>query len=220
MKFPYFFVGALLLLASARPLTAAAGPLTDKAYRVAAQLGTRESSLTPSQQDQIQRSLDNVLAVLNGQSGPDRSYLCVSRDNDNSRPYAIAYKDFANIVRIPGAIFNSREECERSIASGFRVMDRLFVCATRDNDGSHPYKIVALNGTANALMLQRSVLNTLDECLSATRSMQVRPEGVLYCGSRDNDGSRPFAQTGFKFDGTFVPSREEYNSLSDCNNSL
>jgi hypothetical protein len=202
------------------PALAEAGSLTDRAYQVAAQLGTRESTLSPSQQAQVSRDLDHLLATLNNQPAPDKSYLCVSRDNDNTRPYVLAYKDFANVVRIPNAAYNSKEECEQSLGAGQRYMDRLFVCATRDNDGSRPFKIVALNGTANALMLQRSVLASLEDCMIATRSMQVRPEGVLYCGSRDNDGTRPFAQTGFKFDGSFVQSRDEYDSLNSCNSAL
>lgn len=214
----------LILLAltalTALPTLAHAGVLTDKAYQVAAQLGTRESTLSPAQQAQVGRDLDHLLATLSGQPAPDKTYLCVSRDNDNTRPYVLAYKDFANTVRIPNAAFNSKEECEQALSAGQRYMDRLFVCATRDNDGSRPYKIVALNGTASALMLQRSVLNTLEDCMTATRAMQVRQEGVLYCGSRDNDGSQPFAQTGFKYDGSFVQSRDEYNTLNDCNANL
>lgn len=204
----------------ALPTLAEAGSLTDKAYQVAAQLGSHESQLTPTQQAQIGRDLDHVLATLMGPAIPDKSYLCVSRDNDNTRPFVIAYKDFANTVRIPNAAFNSKEECDQALAAGQRYMDRLFVCATRDNDGSRPYKIVALNGTANALMLQRSVMGSMEDCMAATRAMQVRPEGVLYCGSRDNDGSQPFTQTGFKADGTFVQSRDEYPTLNACNANL
>jgi hypothetical protein len=202
------------------PALAEAGPLTDKAYQVAAQLGSRESSLSSSQQAQVARDLDHLMSVLNGTPTPDRSYLCVSRDNDNNRPYVLAYKDFANVVRIQSAAYNSMEECQQALANGQRINENLFVCATRDNDGSNPWKMVAINGGSGSVMLQRSVLNTLADCITASRAMQVRPEGVLYCGSRDNDGGRPFAQTGYKLDGTFVQGRDEYETLGDCNANL
>jgi hypothetical protein len=202
------------------PGLANAGTLTDKAYQVAAQLGTREPSLSPTQQTQVNHELDNLLALLNGQTPPSHPYLCVSRDNDNTRPFVIAYKDFANTIRISGVVFNSKEECEESLGAGQAVQARFFLCATRDNDGSRPFKIVGLNGSNSATMLQRSVLSTMEDCIGAVRAMQARPEGLLYCGSRDNDGSAPFAQTGLRNDGTYVQSREEYRSLGDCNSNL
>jgi hypothetical protein len=201
------------------PGLAEAGALTDKAYQLAAQLGTREPMLTPAQQAQVNRQLDTLLATLNGQPSPERAYLCVSRDNDNSRPFVLAYKEFANVVRVNGAVFNSKDECEQSLAAGPRFMDRLFVCASRDNDGMKPYKIVSVNG-ATATILQRSVLGSFDDCTSATRAMQWRPEGILYCASRDNDGNHPYVQTGLKTDGTFVQSREEYQTLNECFSNL
>jgi hypothetical protein len=210
----------LLLVISLLPSLAQAGTLTDKAYQVAAQLGTRESSLSPAQQAAVNHQLDSILASLQNQPAPGRLYICVSRDNDNNRPFVLAYKGFADVTRIPGAVFNSKEDCEASLQNGQAVGDRYFACASRDNDGSHPFKIVSLNGTTNALMLQRSILSTLDDCFAATRAMQVRPEGVLYCGSRDNDGSSPFAQTGYKYDGSYVQSREDYRSLSDCTSAM
>lgn len=210
----------LLLALTLIPALAQAGSLTDKAYQVAAQLGSLESSLTPAQQAAVNRQLDTILASLQNQPAPGRNYLCVSRDNDGNRPFVVAYKDFATVTRIPGAVFQSMQDCQQSLSGGQAVGDRLFACASRDNDGSNPYKIVALNGTTNALMLQRSVLRTLEDCLTATRALQTRPEGVLYCGSRDNDGAAPFTQTGYKYDGSFVQSREEYRSLDECNGAL
>ena len=210
----------LLLALSLLPSLAQAGTLTDRAYQVAAELGSRESSLSPAQQAAVSHQLDSILATLHSQPAPGRSYLCVSRDNDNNRPFVLAYKGFADVTRITGAVFNSKEDCEASLQNGQSVGDRFFACASRDNDGSHPYKIVSLNGTTSALMLQRSVLGSLDDCYAATRAMQVRPEGVLYCGSKDNDGTAPYAQTGYKYDGTYVQSREDYRSLSECTSAM
>ena len=204
------------------PSMASAGPLSDRAYRLAAQIGNMEYQLTPAQSTQINRAFDSIQNALSAPPAPERNYICVSRDNDNSRPYMFAYKDFANIVRIQGTIINSKEECEKSLAAAARTInrDRAFACASRDNDGSRPFQIVALNGGSTGLSLQRSVLGSLDDCTTATQSMQIRQEGVLYCGSKDNDGSRPFAQTGYRFNGSFEQGRDEYSTLSDCISNL
>lgn len=201
---------------------ARADQLADLARQVAEEVSSSERFLSPVQQGQVSRHLEQIRAILNGggnQPGPS-PYVCVSRDNDGSRPYVIGYKDFATVVRINGTTQNTLEACEQSIASGRRVFNRLFVCGSRDNDGSRPHALLALNGKEPALKLNNGTLNSIEDCQTVVRSMQVRREGVLYCGSRDNDGSRPFVKMGYRFDGSFDKGNESYNSLSDCIRTL
>lgn len=202
------------------PALAQAGALTDKAYQVAAQLGSLESSLSPQQRAQVNQQLDALLSSLTSPPAPSRGFSCVSRDNDNSRPYVLAYKDFTNVTRIRGAVYGSLDECQKSLAASLSVGDYTFACASRDDDGSRPYKIVGATRSPNAFMLQHSVFRTLEDCTAATLAMQQQPEGILYCGSRDNDGAAPFTQTGYKYDGSFVPGRDEYRTLNDCTAAL
>jgi len=209
------------LIASLTP-SARAGQLADLASFVAGEVSAKERLLSPEQRSQVSRQLNQVLATLNnGGSNPgNRQYVCTSRDNDGNRPYVIGYKDFASVIRIDGTTLNSLEACENAIAKGRKVFDRLFVCATRDNDGNRPYSMMALNGGAPALKMENSTLNTVEDCQSVTASMVVRREGVLYCGSRDNDGQRPFVKMGYRFSGEFERGNEPYNSLADCVRAL
>ncbi len=217
MRFTKLVLASLSL--AAIPLIASAGVLTDKAYQVAGQLGSRESTLSPAQQTQVSRHLDGILSALNG-TGTERNYICVSRDNDNNRPYVLAYRDFAETVRITGAAFDSKQECEQSLGASEYKMGRLFLCASRDQDGNRPYQMVALNGANKASALQRSVLGTMADCQASVHAMKQALEGVLYYGSRDNDGNRPFSPTGLKNDGTYVYGRDQFDTIQACNAAL
>ncbi len=81
---------------------------------------------------------------------------------------------------------------------------------------SSPYRPNALNGATPALKLEKSTLGSLEDCQNAVNTMVVRREGVLYCGSRDNDGNRPYVKMGYRFSGQFETGNESYNTFADC----
>lgn len=197
-----------------------ADQLGDLAQQVAREVIEKERFLSGDQQAQISRQLNLIRNVLNGGSPGDRNYVCTSRDNDGSRPYVIGYKDFASVVRIAGTTQSTLEACEQSLSKGRKVFDRLFVCGSRDNDGSRPYALLALNGPAAALKLEKGTMSSIDDCQTVISSMVARREGVLYCGSRDNDGSRPFVKMGYRFNGGFDTGNDSYNSLAECIKAL
>lgn len=200
---------------------ARADQLADLAQQVAREVSEKERFLTNEQQSQVARQLNLIRNVLNGGGSPgDRNYVCTSRDNDGSRPYVIGYKDFASVVRIAGTTQSTLEACEQSLSKGRKVFDRLFVCGSRDNDGSRPYALLALNGPAAALKLEKGTMSSIDDCQTVIGSMVTRREGVLYCGSRDNDGSRPFVKMGYRFNGGFDTGNDSYNSLAECIKAL
>lgn len=200
---------------------ARAEQLGSLARQVAEEVSASERFLTPGQQGQVARHLEQIRSILNGsQPQPASPYVCTSRDNDGARPFMIGYKDFANVVRIPGTVLGDLQQCEAGLANARRVFNRLFLCGSRDNDGSRPYMVLALNGKESAVKLNNSASQSTEDCNSIVRSMQVRREGVLYCGSRDNDGSRPFVKMGYRFDGTFDKGNESYNSLAECIRAL
>ncbi len=144
------------------------------------------------------------------------NYVCVSRDNDGRGPYVFGYKDIANVVRISGTVLNTLEECESGLANARLSEDYLFACVSRDGDGLKPYAFVGLYGANPVLRLRHSNLGNAESCLSSIRSMQVHPEGLVYCGSRDNDGLPPYVRVTYRFTGTYQMGSGEYFTLGEC----
>jgi|GEM_PF-4362990 len=212
---------ASLALLTAFSNAAQADQLAYLAQQVAREVSEKEPYLSNEQKSQVSRQLNQIRAILNGGGNPgDKNYICTSRDNDGSRPYVIGYKDFASVIRIEGTTQSTLEACEQSLAKGRRVYDRLFVCGSRDNDGSRPFALLALNGPNPALKLEKGTMNAIEDCQTVLSSMVTRREGVLYCGSRDNDGSRPFVKMGYRFSGGFETGNDSYNSLAECIKAL
>ena len=98
--------------------------VSEDAARIAQEIAYAEYNLSPNQLMQIDQHLRSIQMVLNngGDNGQDnKNYECVSRDNDGQNPWMLASRDFTNIVRIPGTIVGTKEECERNLGNARKI---------------------------------------------------------------------------------------------------
>jgi hypothetical protein len=188
---------ATVLLLSVAGLAQSSAYIEQEAQSLAYDLQREGRYLSEGQRMQIARNLESIRRIMAGDVGHPNpppsygNYTCVSRDNDGRNPYVLGYRQGVNVTRISGETFNTNQECSVAISQSRQLQGRTVMCVSRDNDGRNPYQLAVLNGTQIS-RVQRTMVNSKDECLSLLQTLRPRREGMTFCTSRDNDGRNPY----------------------------
>jgi hypothetical protein len=203
---------------------AQAGVARDAA-EVAREVSYAENYLSPSQEIEIQQHLQAIRNVLKGSPGGSQpgkeNYVCVSRDNDGRNPWMLGVRDFTNIVRIPGTVTNTKEDCEKNLNNTRLVRGGLLACFTRDDDGRNPWRMNFLGFDNRLILLDRAITNDYQTCVRTTNDTKITRDGILYCASRDEDGRNPYVIVGYRMDGSGSSvGNETYFTYEQCKAAL
>ena len=185
------FVFALSILIPAL----AQADLARDANELAREVQAQAPRLSRAQEQRISAYFAAIRDVLRDREGDrpsDPAYFCTARDNDNRAPWVIGYRDFAELKKVQGTQFSDYNECVAALKESRSVGERTLLCASRDNDGRNPFLIGMIDGEGKLTKLQRSGAQDVSACYAAVRDLRVQRQGILYCGSRDNDGRNPF----------------------------
>lgn len=193
--------------------------VVDHAYRVADQISSRASTLSPDQLQQISRLLRRIDQVMDGNPSQQLGHLtCVARDNDGQNPYVMAIREGINFTQIQGSVTNSLQDCQNQIQSILQKAGMSLICVSRDNDGMAPFKLGLLNLNSASVVSQGSqiVYNSRASCQAAAQQSHQTNGGVIVCGSRDGDGMSPFNQYLLGPSGQVQRGNASFNSMSEC----
>jgi hypothetical protein len=214
-------MGCLLSVAA---VAAPGDRIAEKADRIAMELRYRGHELSPAQREQINKSLDSIRRVLDGDlegsgGGSDARYSCVSRDNDGRAPYSLAIREGINVSRLQ-LTYDSIQSCEQAMNSIRYIGYKALICTSRDNDGREPTLLALLSGN-QASRIPRTVMNKAD-CLETLRT--VRPDRnnvITMCVSRDADARNPYVALSLNMNsGAVQVGAESFNSIAECKTFL
>ena len=192
--------------------------LVQRARDIARDIGEQSSRLSAEQARSIDAHLLSIRQILEGSGDSDTraDFTCVSRDNDGRAPWQIGRRDFANVIKVPGTAFKDLEECKKSIALAKRVRSTSFVCATRDNDGSGPYLLGVITADNQWKKIENGMTRSLEDCHRELTEALVLKEGILFCGSRDRDGSGPYVSVGVRSNGDVTVGQDAFRTYEEC----
>ncbi|QLY24545.1 hypothetical protein [Bdellovibrio sp. KM01] len=210
-------MGCLLSVAA---VAAPGDRIAEKADRIAMELRYRGHELSQSQREQINKSLDSIRRVLDGDlegpgGGGDSRYTCVSRDNDGRAPYSLAIREGINVTRLQ-ITYDTLPSCEQAMNLIRYIGYKGLICTSRDNDGREPTLLALLNG-GQAARISKTVMNKAD-CLETLRTLRPdRNNNIVMCVSRDADGRNPYVALNLNMNnGSVQTGTETFNNIADC----
>lgn len=209
-----------LLLSTAAMAQTRGSDIGSEAQRLASEIQRESRYLNRDQASQIRSKFEEIRDILyrtGGGGGGAFSYSCISRDNDNSRPYVYALRDGINMIRVSAMQFQSMDACQASISSIKYVGGAAIACVSRDNDDARPWVFATLNGQTVNKLSQTST-QSLADCKGLMDRMIVLPgSSVAYCKARDNDNARPYVAATLDLQsGTFKQGSENFSDLESC----
>jgi hypothetical protein len=196
--------------------------LEEKARQVAVEIRHEGPFLKVETREAISSRLDEILKLVRGEDLDNKNPLiCVSKDNDNRGPYALAFRNGIDVFRIVNAIYSSMEDCQNAITNSRKILGATLVCSAKDRDGRSPYDIGAISGPAPLVKIQRSVTLSMIDCQETLKDMKVFGSQVVFCGSQDSDGRSPFRAVSADIkNGTSRMGTESFPSLEACRTFL
>ncbi|WP_413575366.1 hypothetical protein ACLVWU_13680 [Bdellovibrio sp. HCB290] len=197
------------------------GRVAEKADRVAMELRYRGHELSDSQLDLINKNLDSIRRVLDGDldQGSELRLICISRDNDGRSPYVLAKREGVNTIR-SAAVYSSIQDCENAIRTARVIGDRALVCSSKDDDGREPTVLTLLWLDASK-KIPYSVTTQAD-CADNLKMMRPdRSNTVTFCASKDGDSRNPFIAVSLNLNNNSVQkSTAVFNTISECRQFL
>ena len=196
----------------------------ERAYRIADLLARQIDRLSYQQEQDINRSLDDIVATMRGgQQQPQGSLTCVSRDNDNRDPWILAYEENPlTITRFPQAVFGTQQNCQNMITT-MRSLDgyRNLFCSTRDGDGRDPWQLTIFDEMSRTVkVVPGSSVGNLAACSVAMNGAQLYGDDLAMCVTRDNDGRDPWVLIMYKANGSVEKRNEVFSSYAQCATKL
>lgn len=180
----------------------------------------RFTTATPDELDQAQEHLEKALDLLKfGSQQVSGKYVCVSRDNDNRAPYAMAFRDANYQTHKLNLIFNSVQDCEKGISEMVKFRNFSLMCSSRDLDGRAPYSIFKINNTTSSKL--SVVYDSVDGCYQAINDAVTTSDYIVLCSSRDSDGRAPWSMYRVKIaDGSVDKLKTIYTDYQSCKAAL
>ncbi|WP_413558096.1 hypothetical protein [Bdellovibrio sp. HCB209] len=208
-------MGCLLSVASFAAPTS--NRVVEKADRVAMELRYRGHQLSQEQLEKINKNLDSIRFILDGdldESG-SLSLSCVPRDNDGRPPYTLAAREGVQTFQL-GAIYGTAQDCDQALKSARVIGNKTFVCSSKDNDGREP-TIMAVIAGKQLTKIAGSVM-TKGDCNENLRLMKAdRGGNVALCGSRDSDSRAPFIAISVNVNnGSIQKSNTTFSNITEC----
>ncbi len=214
-SFSVLVMGCLLSVAA---IAAPGERIEEKADSIAMELRYRGHELSPSQRELINKNLNSIRRILDGDlEGPvsDARYACVSRDNDGRAPYSLAIREGINVTRLQ-LTYDSQQNCEQAMYSIRYIGYKALICTSRDNDGREPTLLAMLTG--NQAVRIPSTVMTKGDCQETLKT--VRPDRnnvITLCVSRDADGRNPYVALSLNMNsGAVQKGSESFNSIGEC----
>lgn len=139
------------------------------------------------------QGLKKVTAILDGDDFPsERIFKCISKDDDNRRPYIFSYKDEDfNIIKLSNPQFSSSLNCESSINNSYKLRTSEVFCASRDGDDVRPYSLYKLEAD-KMVKVKNTKFDNDNSCKRDLLNGVPHAGGIAYCTSRDGDNKSPF----------------------------